>query len=442
MTTLDEFHPAIQQTIKYFANPNLSLEKLATKQGVSKQAVHKQVQKGTSFLLSYGTKQNNVDPKDLQRLETENSRLKSLVTKLQRQLCINSVQISLLKIFQEKIRKFMPNFQVGRLKALEKKHVLDMCAKFTKFGGTIQDFAKLIGRSSATIMAWKKAYAENGIDGLRDKRTVPKNFGNRIPSRIKKQLIALFLRFPRWSEYQYHNYIKFNPGANYYVSMPTIKKLKLLHTEKSKAEKERIKKRWAFAPGTDVWTIDFTCILKTDTYKLQLLTVSDARSRYWFDAVLFLETSTEIVIDHLENLFVKHGKPDIIKADNGPEFRIDCKENLRNLGVYLLNSPTYYGQFCGAHERIHKTLKIYISEFSDHKNLTRLVNEVQTFTEEYNHNMCQEYLGGKTPFEIYGDREFVPPEVETVAPYEKDGELRIKFKNRKNKLARLSEPKI
>ena len=61
------------------------------------------------------------------------------------------------------------------------------------------------------------------------------------------------------------------------------------------------------------------------------------------------------MMKHLERLFLKYGKPSIIKADNGPEFRLDCREALNKFAVYLFNSPVYYGQFNGAHERIHRT---------------------------------------------------------------------------------------
>ena len=61
-----------------------------------------------------------------------------------------------------------------------------------------------------------------------------------------------------------------------------------------------------------------------------------------------------MVVNHLVDLFTKYGKPTIIKADNGPEFRTDCEEKIGSLSVHLLNNPVYYGQFNGAHERIQQ----------------------------------------------------------------------------------------
>lgn len=232
-----------------------------------------------------------------------------------------------------------------------------------------------------------------------------------------------------------------NPAINYSVSVPTIEKLKEQHRVRSQEERDRLKKLWCFSPTTDVWTIDFTCLLKTDRYKLQLLTVSDHRSRFVLDSALFLETSTEQVIDHLTDLFVIYGKPFMIKADNGPEFRMDARTDLEGLGVYLLSSPVWYGQFNGAHERIHRELKTYIDNFDSHRNLQRLVNDITNFKEDHNHHWPLEILDRKTPAQVfYSEADFVPKDREIVTPYVKDGELRMKFTNRHGDPARMSIP--
>lgn len=450
MINIVELDPIIQLTIKYLTNPKLSFQSLANEQGITKQAIWKKVMQGISFLkdfkpqLSFSTnKQIKALQEENEVLKKENGELKELNLHLKRQLIIKAAQTKSLLWFQAKVLGFLPRFKLGRLEAYQKKALLDLCEKFRKAGGRIKDFCKAIKYSPETILRWMKAYEAHGINGLENKKTRPKNFGNKVPLWVKQQLIALFLRFPYWTNYQYHKYIRFNPTTNWYVSLQTISKLKNSYARKTEEEKDRQKKRWCFKPGTDVWTVDFTCILKTDKYKLQLLTVSDARSRFSFETALFLETSTDIVVDHLQDLFIKYGKPRLIKADNGPEFRMDCREKLEELSVYLLNSPQYYGQFNGAHERIHKTLKNYISAFNEHKNITRLVDEIKSFFEEYNYQMPHEYLNGKTPADVYfSDEDIIPEGAQLVEPYEKDGELRLKFTNRNGNPARLSIPII
>jgi predicted DNA-binding protein YlxM (UPF0122 family)/transposase InsO family protein len=437
MTSINDFHPLIQTTISFFSTSRPSFQKIAIQKGISRQAVRKQVQKGTEYLLQYGVK--NADSEKVQSLQKKIKTLEGLVSHLRRELVVKSVTIYLQKALLEKVKQFIPELKLTRLKWFQKKYLLDMAQKYQNSGGLLKEYCKAIKKAPQTLIEWKKAYEKHGKNGLVDKRCRPKNFGNKLPSHVKAILLNLFLKFPKWTEYQYHGYIRNNPTTKWYVSIPTIKKIKKLYQEKSEFEKKRILKRWAFDKGTDVWTVDFTVILKTENYKLQLLTVSDARSRFFFSSVLFLETSTKEVMDHLQDLFLRYGKPTIIKADNGPEFRTEFKNQLQDLSTYLINNPYYYGQFNGAHERVHKTLKRFISVFYGHKNLSRLLNEINEFTNQYNHDIPQEYLDNRTPFEVFtSETDFVPENVEIVTPYEKDGELRMKFQNRGNKQARIA----
>ncbi len=440
MNTITDFNPVLQTTIKYFSSPTISYNDIALELGISKQAVHKRVATGVTFLNSFGLQSNNIKT---EKLEKEIERQKIIIKELQLQLIIKSVMMHFLQCFKDKIQKIYPKFKVTRYSAHQKLYVLQMADKFCRFRGPFKKFCKAIGKSPETISSWEKRYKERGFNGLYDKTTRPKNFGNKVPLKIKKYLMALFIRFPRWTDYQYHKYLRSNPEHSYYVSLPTIRKIKNMHEIKSEFEKERIRKRWCFNKGVDAWTIDFTCIIKTENYKLQLLTVSDTRSRFLFKTALFLETSTELVVDYLTELFLKYGKPTIIKADNGPEFRTDCEEKIRDLSVYLFNNPIYYGQFNGAHERIHRTLKGYIGKFELHKNLTTLVEQINLFEDEYNYKMKKDYLNDRTPSDVFfNDKNFVPKEVEIVTPYEKEGELRIKFTNREGQKGRMSLPVI
>jgi hypothetical protein len=71
------------------------------------------------------------------------------------------------------------------------------------------------------------------------------------------------------------------------------------------------------------------------------------------------------------------------------------------LCVHLFNSPPYYGQFNASHERIHRTLKQSIEDLATHRNLTRVVLEIEQFREDYNHTWPLESHGKKTPAELY-----------------------------------------
>ena len=53
--------------------------------------------------------------------------------------------------------------------------------------------------------------------------------------------------------------------------------------------------------------------------------------------------------------------------------------------------------------------------------------------------MPHEYLEGKTPSEVFLTQEdFIPKNAEVIEPYQKDGQIRIKFTDRNGNMARLS----
>jgi predicted DNA-binding protein YlxM (UPF0122 family) len=439
--TVSTFHPAIQTSILHYANPSLSFADIGEKLGISKQAVAKRIGLGTAFLLSFGQPMEFPQSKELVELREEVSRLKNLVRLLQLQLVVYAALNFMHQSFEEALQRYFPNFKLRRLSAYQKKRLIDYWLKYQRLGGTMKDYCNAIKKSPATLRDWLQSFKMHGIAGLQDRTSRPHHFSNKIPVWLKDQLLILFKKFPHWTPYQYLKYIKGHPAMDYRISLQTLTKLKSVHQEKSVAEKDRIKKLWAFAPGTAVWTVDFTCLLKTDRYKIQLLTVSDAASRFLFETALVIDTSTEMVMDHLQELFITYGRPHIIKADNGPEFRVDCRKALEDCCIYLFNSPIYYGQFNGAHERIHRTLKQYVADLDSHHNLSRVVLETEKFREEYNHTLPLESHDMKTPAELYYcQTDSILTGREIVTPYVKDKELRMKFTNREGNPAKIAIP--
>jgi transposase/predicted DNA-binding protein YlxM (UPF0122 family) len=437
-------HVDIQTAFLHLSEPSLSLADIGERFGISKQAVQKRLKKAIPFLVSYGVVQETQLERSLKAqlatAKAEIARLLELVNNLQRLLVLAAVTKAMHEFFAARIHKFWPNFKVTRLFAPEKKQIIDLWLKFKRLGGSMREFCQRLGRSEDTLRKWLTAYEEHGLSGLYDKTSRPHHFAHALPLWIKEQLFILFMRHPRWTPNQYEKWLRYNPGFGVKVSIHTIAKLKDEHERAKLAEDERLKKLWIFPNGTHVWTVDFTCIEKADGYKLQLLTVSDHNSRFLFETALFLETSTDQVISHLEGLFIKYGKPAMIKADNGQEFRLACREDLLSFGVYLLNSPNYYAPFNGAHERIHRTLKEYIEKFAYHHNLTRLNNDIQQFRDDYNFNIPLETLGLRTPGEVYYTGEEYDDVLgrKVITPYVKDDQIRMKFINRNGQSARVA----
>ena len=80
-------------------------------------------------------------------------------------------------------------------------------------------------------------------------------------------------------------------------------------------------------------------------------------------------------------------------------------------------------------------------DLATHRNLTRVVLDIEQFREDYNHTWPLESLDKKTPAELYYcANDYVPKGREIVTPYVKDDEIRLKFTNRFGGPARMAKP--
>lgn len=102
-------------------------------------------------------------------------------------------------------------------------------------------------------------------------------------------------------------------------------------------------------PGT-VWAMD--CLQRSTTGAEDvLLNVRDLSSGKVLAARLLHSQCMAEVLRVLRELFVLHGRPLVIKCDNGPEFAGLCvREYLKSQGVVQLFSPAYYPQYNGSCE--------------------------------------------------------------------------------------------
>ena len=69
-----------------------------------------------------------------------------------------------------------------------------------------------------------------------------------------------------------------------------------------------------------VWSYDFVASRTHDGRALKLLTVLDEHTRECLAIVVARKIRSQDVLEVLADLFVRHGPPEHLKSDNGPEF--------------------------------------------------------------------------------------------------------------------------
>jgi transposase InsO family protein len=86
-----------------------------------------------------------------------------------------------------------------------------------------------------------------------------------------------------------------------------------------------------------VWSYDFVADRTQDGRTIKILTVIDEYTRQSLAIVVARKINSDEVLDCLTALFIKHGPPEHIRSDNGPEFTAKAVRSwLRRMGVKTL----------------------------------------------------------------------------------------------------------
>jgi transposase InsO family protein len=116
------------------------------------------------------------------------------------------------------------------------------------------------------------------------------------------------------------------------------------------------------APGL-VWSLDDAQLARFAHHKLYLHQVQDLASRYKFTPWVGEQVLGETVAVHLEQLFLQHGPPLVLKRDNGSNLNQQAvDEVLARYWVMPLNSPPHYPPYNGGIERALRELKTPLVE--------------------------------------------------------------------------------
>ena len=115
-------------------------------------------------------------------------------------------------------------------------------------------------------------------------------------------------------------------------------------------------------PGL-VWSLDDAELARFADHKLHLHQVQDLASRYKFTPWVGKRVLGETVAVHLEQLFLRHGPPLVLKRDNGSNLNQQAvDEVLTRYLVIPLNSPPYYPPYNGGMECAVRELKTRLVE--------------------------------------------------------------------------------
>ena len=270
-----------------------------------------------------------------------------------------------------------------------------------------------LGIPRSTFNRWYDRFLTGGVDALQDRRPRPNRVWNRIPDKVRGEIIELALSEPELSPRELA--VTFTDTKGYFVSESSVYRLLKAHDLITSPAFIVIKAADEFHDKTtapnQLWQTDFTYLKVIGWGWFYLSTILDDFSRYIIAWKLCTTMKAGDVTDTLTLALQASGcdsakvvqRPRLL-SDNGPSYvSSDLAAWLSDNGMDHTRGAPLHPQTQGKIERWHQTLKnrILLENYFLPGDLER---QVEAFVEHYNQRRYHESLGNLTPADVYFGR--------------------------------------
>jgi putative transposase len=180
-------------------------------------------------------------------------------------------------------------------------------------------------------------------------------------------------------------------------------------------------KRVKVTKANEVWHLDFAGPFTTsDGRKCWVLLAVDAYSRLLLTLKVVESLEADLVLEHLNELFARYGKPTRIVTDNGPTFASVWENNCHRFSQYLESCgiehhriPAYYPEANGKAEGAVKIVKKeailpFFKAYSDWS-IEGFQSLLDRFWEYYNFDRLHGGIDWRTPAQCWLTKGDKPP---------------------------------
>ena len=271
-----------------------------------------------------------------------------------------------------------------------------------------------LGIARTTFYRWYDHYHARGEVGLEDRSSKPGRVWNRIPDKIRNQIVDLALEEPELSPRELA--VRFTDTQKYFVSEASVYRLLKAHDLITSPAFIVIKASNEFKDKTtapnQLWQTDFTYFKIIPWGWYYLSTILDDYSRYIIAWKLCTNMKAGDVTDTLELALQASGcdqakvvhKPRLL-SDNGPCYiSADLADFLHSKGMGHVRGAPNHPQTQGKIERWHQTLKNRIL-LENYFMPGDLEQNIEAFIEHYNHHRYHESINNLTPADVYFGRD-------------------------------------
>jgi transposase InsO family protein len=163
--------------------------------------------------------------------------------------------------------------------------------------------------------------------------------------------------------------------------------------------------RFAAELPNELWQADITHWALADGAEVEILNILDDHSRLLAGSTARTVFKAGDIVADLHAAIARHGRPERLLTDNGAVFTgsyrghgwVALEREAAALGIVLAHSRPYHPTTCGKIERLHQTLKKWLTRQDPADTGAALQHQLDAFTDYYNHHRPHRGVNRQTP---------------------------------------------
>jgi len=297
---------------------------------------------------------------------------------------------------------------VAKARYLVEAHLLE--------GRSVSELAAAHGVHRSWIYKLLARYREGGYEALEPRSRAPRSSPNRTPEEVVRAVVSLREQLLSQGHdcgaetIAHHLAKELDSVPSISTIWRILRREGLVSPQPQKRPRSSLIRFEAELPN-EMWQADITHWRLAGGRDVEILNMIDDHSRLFLASRAFLTTKAADVVDVFRSAIDLHGAPASLLCDNGAVFtatprggKVLLQLEMERLGVVAKNSRPYHPQTCGKVERLHQTLKRYLTKQAPARTLSELQAHLNAFCHYYNAIRPHRALRGRTPLQAYSAR--------------------------------------
>ena len=335
---------------------------------------------------------------------------------------------------------------MDKARYLVEAHVLE--------GRSVSELAAAHGVHRSWIYKLLGRYREGGLDALQARPKRPRSCKHETPRAMVEAIVQLRTGLEAHGHDAGAETIAYHL-AQTQKDIPSVSTIWRILRREGLVVPQRQKRprcsliRFQAELPNELWQADITAWQLASGEVVEILNQIDDHSRLFLGSHAYLRVKAPDVVRSFHRAAELHGLPASLLSDNGAVFtgsyrggKVLLEYELERLGIEFKNSRPYHPQTCGKVERLHQTLKRYLSKQPPAATLTELQGQLDAFLHYYNHIRPHRAIGRRTPLQAYSARLKARPAGAAASTYfrvrsdkvDKAGKVSLRYDSRLYKI--------